>query len=158
MAADDVADLLELFGDIARIEADVGELAGQLEILGQNDLLLGKVGKAGDGIARLSMTLAMMEVGLAGARSQISETLVARRSDLPEIEAVLTLYRDVTRAELDVGELSETLQRARTHRSVQDDGELVALREVFDRVHERLEQDRGILHHIEDTLNQVIVG
>lgn len=153
--------LLELFADLARIELGVGQLAEELQVLAHDRLLEQAEGlrEGRAGIEHLATTLATMQVELTGARSAVSDAIIARRPDLGgAVEPMLTLYRDVTRAELDVALLAETLAAAGRHHGIEGDPSLGHLSTVLGRVHTRLERDRGIMRQIEDRLEQFLAG
>lgn len=156
--ADDLHALLALFTDIARIELGVGQLAAELERLAGDDLLeqAASLADSRAGIAHLAASLTGMEIQLAVARAQVTEAITGRRADLAGIEAVLTLYRDVARAELDVTQLSFTLEQTTRHRTLAADPSLAHLGGVLGDVHERLERDRGILADIEARLTRFL--
>lgn len=158
--ADDVRALLQLFADLARIELGVGQLAEELRILAGDQLLetASSLQESREGIGHLATTLAAMEIHLAVARAQVTDAVATRRPELSGVEAILTLYRDVTRAELDVTQLSFTLEQASRHRSLGADPTLAPLADVLVDVRERLERDRGIMRLIETRLGDLLAG
>lgn len=152
--------LLGLYGDLCRLQTDASELVAALAALADDELLSASAHLQEDrhGIVELAQRLVTTEVEMVAARSAVADALAARRPDLPDLEAILTLYHDVTCAEHDVGELDATLGAAAANPVLGAEPDLAHLAEVLAATRERLQRDGGILREVERRLGQVIAG
>ncbi len=158
MTDDPVHLLLGLYADLSRLELDVAQLRSALACLADDELLgaTSALRSSREGVEHLHDTLDDVAAEIGGAREAVAAAIEERRSSVPAIDGMLQLYRDVARAELDVTELTTTIEKVIGNPALERVPQLRHLSEVLSSVDERLAADRGIMREIEQRLEVAI--
>jgi hypothetical protein len=158
MSDDHIRLLLGLYADLSRLELDVLELERSLAGLAADRVLNEKehLRASRAGVDQLITTLADTAKEITGARSAVAAAIAERRPGQPVVDDLLVLYRDVTRAEHDVTQLTATVDLAAQNPALRRIPQLHHLVDDLGGVQERLGDDRGIMREIEQRLSSLI--
>lgn len=151
--------LLGLYRDLSRLELDVAQLRSALTHLADDEILTTTehLRSSREGVGHLHHTLDEVASEIGGAREAVAAAIRERRDSVPAIGGILGLYRDVAQAELDVSELTTTMEQVTASEALHRVPQLRHLAEVLSSIHQRLAADRGIMKQIEDRLERVIL-
>lgn len=152
--------LLSLYGHIARIELDWGQLADTVSRFAADDLLsaAGELGSFGVMVRERDRVLRNGRKELAQMRAELAAMVNEKRASAIDLAPVVDLYAEVARVQLDWGQLRETMDALANEDSLRDAGGIGPLTTTLSGAQSSMSDFELVLLNLREALRDMIVG